>query len=287
MKRKVAIRKLNRTLLKKEGTKEVYITGRPVFLPFFEIQDVDELPTSRQDERAKRLFAYKKKMDEFITLRVTLENNEVRMTGFGDYFERNGLSEVDNILLECLDDGENKNYYLDYVICDKTRVLQKYTSSDNSENYTIEMVKREVKNKSTGNMDIRESIQLTDKVPPIENYDNAYWLWDDSFDKDRWGDLINKDIQAVFLNRGAVKKKTICIKSLGKSFKKIMKAQTNSKNELVYQDKELFEILELVDGEWIQADFAGVGILEICDENQRIKIKDRDSQSFIIFEGGY
>lgn len=35
MRKKIAIRKLNRTLLKKEDTKEVYITGKNVLMPFF------------------------------------------------------------------------------------------------------------------------------------------------------------------------------------------------------------------------------------------------------------
>ena len=60
MKRKIAIRKLNRTLLKKEGTKEVYITGKNVLMPFFDYTDISDLATSRKEDSAKRMFSYKR-----------------------------------------------------------------------------------------------------------------------------------------------------------------------------------------------------------------------------------
>lgn len=110
MKKKIAIRKLNRTLLKKEGTKEVYITGKNVLMPFFDYDDIEKLATSRREDKAKRLFVYKKKINEekrSTTLTVTRENNEVRLTGFEDFFVTNDVNEVDQIVIECVDTGSD------------------------------------------------------------------------------------------------------------------------------------------------------------------------------------
>ena len=100
MKKKVAIRKLNRTLLKKEGTKEVYITGKNVLMPFFGYSSINQLATSRKDEESKRQFIAKGEKGEYLstlTLSVTKENNEVRLTGFEGFFTVNNINEVDKI----------------------------------------------------------------------------------------------------------------------------------------------------------------------------------------------
>lgn len=130
VKRRIAVRKLNRTLLKKEGTKEIYITGKNVLMPFFGFDNMEELPTSRKDEDSKRVFKFKKNLygenNSEMTLRVTRENNEVRLTGFEDFFEANDLNEVDQIIIECMESDGVQKYALDYLKCNNTRVLQSY-----------------------------------------------------------------------------------------------------------------------------------------------------------------
>lgn len=289
MRKKIAIRKLNRTLLKKEGTKEVYITGKNVLMPFFDYTNINDLATSRKEEKAKRLFEYKRNVDSTspsgTTLSVTRENNEVRLTGFEDFFVVNDVNEVDQIVLECIDDGRSKRYLLDYLKCLSTRVLQSYDSKDSCANYQVNFNKKEISNPS-GTVSVRETIQLTEINPPIERYDNAYWLWDDSFDAERWQELLNCELEITFIARGIVCNKIIRICKNGKSFKKIMKARTSSSNRLEYQEKELYEIQELNGEEWSIADFGGIRNLELFDEGNRIKIANRDAMSFCITEGG-
>ena len=57
--KKVAIRKLNRTQLKKEATKEIYITGK-ILLDFFGYDKIEDLATSRREEASKKVFYQKK-----------------------------------------------------------------------------------------------------------------------------------------------------------------------------------------------------------------------------------
>lgn len=288
MKKKIAIRKLNRTLLKKEGTKEVYITGKNVLMPFFDYDDIEKLATSRREDEAKKLFAYKKMVGgekRNTTLTVTRENNEVRLTGFEDFFVTNDVNEVDQIVIECVDTGVDRHYLLDYIKCLNTRVLQSFEAKDSCENYQVSFNKKEIKNPS-GTISVRETIQLSDISPAIEQFDNAYWLWDDSFDEDRWSEILGKEIEIVYVAKGKVVTKTIKIFRINKTFKKILKAKTSSSNKLEYQDKELYSILELRNGEWQVADFDGIRNLELVDEGNRIKVCNRDAMSFCIYEGG-
>lgn len=288
MKKKIAIRKLNRTLLKKEGTKEVYITGKNVLMPFFDYDDIEKLATSRREDKAKRLFVYKKKINEekrSTTLTVTRENNEVRLTGFEDFFVTNGVNEVDQIVIECVDTGSDKHYMLDYIKCLNTRVFQSFEVKDSCANYQVSFNKKEIKN-SSGTVSVRKTIQLSDISPAIEQYDNAYWLWDDSFNETKWGEILGKEMEIVYIAKSKVVTKTIKILKLNKTFKKILKAKTSSSNKLEYQDKELYSILELKNGEWQVADFDGIRNLELVDEGDRIKICNRDAMSFCIYEGG-
>lgn len=288
MKKKIAIRKLNRTLLKKEGTKEVYITGKNVLMPFFDYDDISKLATSRREDEAKRVFRYKKLVDgekRSTTLTVTRENNEVRLTGFEDFFVTNDVNEVDQIVIECMDEGTDKHYLLDYVKCFNTRVFQSFEAKDSCENYNITFNKKKIKNPS-GTTSVRETIQLSEIKPAIQQFDNAYWLWDDSFDENRWSEILGKEIEIVYAAKGKVLVRKIKISKMNKSFKKILKAKTSSSNKLEYQDKELYSILELKNGEWKVADFDGIRNLELIDEGNRIKICNRDVMSFCIYEGG-
>ncbi len=288
MKKKVAVRKLNRTLLKKEGTKEVYITGKNVLMPFFDYDDISQLATSRREDDAKKMFTYKKIVDGEkcnATLTVTRENSEVRLTGFEDFFVTNDVNEVDQIVIECVDTESDKYYLLDYIKCFNTRVFQSFEAKDSCKNYNITFNRKEIKNPS-GSVSVRETIKVSDINPAVEQFANAYWLWDDSFDEDRWNEIVEKEIEIVYVAREKVIKKTIKISKMNKSFKKILKAKTSSSNKLEYQDKELYSILEFKNGEWQVADFDGIRNLEFIDEGNRIKICNRDMMSFCIYEGG-
>lgn len=278
VKRRIAVRKLNRTLLKKEGTKEIYITGKNVLMPFFGFDNMEELPTSRKDEDSKRVFKFKKILygenNSEMTLRVTRENNEVRLTGFEDFFKANDLNEVDQIIIECMESDGVQKYALDYLKCNNTRVLQSYDTKDSYVNYNVS------KNK-------KGAIQFTELPFPAEQYEGAYWLWDDSFDESRWNEIINKPIEICLAAKGKVYKKTVKIVKTNEVIKKLMKAKSSSVNQAVFQEKELYRIYEPVGDEWMEADFMGIRNLELTDEGNRMKLCSRDAVPFCLYEGGW
>ena len=113
--KKIAIRKLNRTQLKKEATKEIYITGK-ILLDFFGYTSIEELATSRRDSASKKVFYQKKDYfnlsePESFMLSVTRENNEVRLTGFSDHLP-DGVKETDYVVLEAIDTENGEIVYL-------------------------------------------------------------------------------------------------------------------------------------------------------------------------------
>ena len=278
MKKKVAIRKLNRTLIKKEGTKEVYITGKSGLMSFFGYENVENLPKKRKDEASKKIFINKRmgydSADCYMELRVTKENGEVRLTGFKNFFEDNKINEVDQIILEYIElDGESR-YLLDYFKCKNTRVFQSYSAEDDCENYNV-------------SFDEAGAIRFDKIAVPIEKQKGIYWLWDDSFDESRWSEIINTQIEVVFLNKKKVYNKMIKIEKTEDVVKKLLKAQSNSSRQIKFQEKNLYVIFELVEGEWITADFDGIKNLELVDEQGRIRISNRDAKSFCVYEGGY
>ena len=277
VKKKIAVRKLNRTLLKKEGTKEVYITGKNVLMPFFGFEYMDDLPTSRKDEESKRIFEFKKNIfgenTSAMTLRVTKENNEVRLTGFEDFFAANDLKEVDQIIIECEETEGIRKYALDYLKCNNTRVLQSYETKDSYVNYSV-------------SRNEKGAIQFTELPFPAEQYEGAYWLWDDSFNENRWNEMINKPTDICLAAKGKVYKKTVKIVKTGEVIKKLMKAKSSSVNQAVFQEKELYRIYEPVGDEWMEADFMGIRNLELTDEGSRIKLCSRDAMAFCLYEGG-
>lgn len=275
MKKKIVICKLNRTLLKKEGTKEIYITANGL-MSFFGYRDIEELPTSRKDPASKWPFFYKKNLygsfgKPDMILQVTRENNEVRLTGFKDFFDKNEVNEVDKIILECIETRGEQRYLLDCLKCSDTRVLQSYDIKDSLENYSI--TKSE-----------KGSVQFSKLIIPVEQYTNAYWLWDDAFDADRWNEMTDVPVDVIFMAKRRVVKKTIKIVKINVKIKKLLKARSDRQAE--YQEKELYMIYEQSGEEWVVADFMGVRNLELTDEKGRIKISNRNAATFCLYEGG-
>ncbi len=278
MKKKTAIRKLNRTQLKKEGTKEIYITGKNELMAFFDYHSIDELATSRSDERAKRTFLVRdengKKLSE-LTLSVTKENNEVRLTGFGDFFSENNIKEVDQIVLECHQTSDSTEYFLSYCKNYNSRVLQAYSTGDSVENYNI-----------TTNG--RGSIQFQNKEIPQEAPLNTYWLWDDNFDENQWNEMLGKKLDVIVISRRKVEKRIVLIEDTKQKIKKLLKAKSSSSNKLVFQEKKLYKIKELVGDVWKDADFGpNTKNLELTVDGGKVKIStNRDDTSFSFYEGG-
>ena len=274
MKRKVVIRKLNRTLLKKSGTKEIYITNVDL-MRFFGYASMEQLPTSRNDERAKKLFKVRDEQGgdlPDLVLKVTKENNEVRLTGFSSFFEDNEINETASITLECCETDESKEYMLSFCRNANIRVLKAFDTGDSLANYQV--------------INSNNKLSFSKLDHSKENYENAYWLWDDSFNESRWTELLSRDLMAVCLFNQMSEQKTIRIEALGISFKKILKAQSTSSRCARYQDKALYRITELVNDEWVDADLHGTQRVELRDENQRIVLMNRDDNTFRYFEGG-
>ena len=93
--KKIAIRKLNRTQLKKDATKEVYITGK-ILLDFFGYHNINELATSRRDEKAKKRFFYNTSFcRQFPRDASSLTDDEKRQ--FSDMFASNYGFRPENI----------------------------------------------------------------------------------------------------------------------------------------------------------------------------------------------
>ncbi len=271
--KRIAIRKLNRTLLKKESTNETYLTGKNALIPFFGYDNIEQLETSRAEETSRYQFCDKKNKTITRDLSLTKENNEVRVTGFGDFFEKYDLKEVDDVILEREEKQGSVQYLLDYYKRLKCRVLQRYDFGDNADNY---IVKRNEKNR----------IKFEEKEKFDEGLDKTYWLWDDHFDELIWEGKTGEEINAVFIFNGKTQEKTVKIVDTGLTIKKLMKAKSRSKNDVVVQEKKLYQI-EVLEGEkWVVTDSNGMRSIEIIDEGKRLKFIDRNTDTFRFYKGG-
>lgn len=274
--KKIAIRKLNRTQLKKEATKEIYITGK-ILLDFFGYSNLDQLATSRKDAASKKQFYQKK--DYFysssptpFSLSVTRENNEVRLTGFSDHLPKN-VKETDYIVLEALNaETENVIYLFDTVQNPDVVVLQKFTASDDENNY----------DKSNNTKGI---IQFSLKSGATPKQENAYWMWDDNCTEEIRALILNCSIKACFAINGAVNEKTIRIISANDTFPKLLKAISNSNNAVETQEKMLYFIEEETDTGWKRITDLRPSVLEITYMESHIVVSDRDNNSFVYYGG--
>ena len=274
--KKIAIRKLNRTQLKKEATKEIYITGK-ILLDFFDYKSIDELETSRRHAAAKKVFYQKKEYfhspsPRSFLLSVTRENNEVRLTGFSDHLPKN-VKETDYIVLEALNaDSDNIIYLFDTVQNPDVIVLQRFASSDDENNYS--------KGRNANGV-----IQFTLNPNAEPKQQNAYWMWDDNCSSETRALILDSPIKAYFAINGMVKEKTIRIASANDTFPKLLKALSNSNNTVETQDKELYFIEEEMDTGWKRITNLRPNVLEITYMESHIVISDRDNNSFAYYGG--
>lgn len=273
--KKIAIRKLNRTQLKKEATKEVYITGK-ILLDFFGYNSIDELATSRRDPNAKKRFYHKK--DYFyhdnpvsFLLNVTKENNEVRLTGFSEHLP-DDVKETDDIVLESIESPEGIIYLFDVVKKENVLVLQKFALSDDEENY----------NKSNNANGV---IQFQLKENADLKIKDSYWMWDDNVTQDKFEEFIGKPIDAMIIYRGKLAKKKIKIVPTHVSFSKLLRAISNSNNSVETQNKELYIIEEENAGEWIKVNDIEFAWLEVTYISGHLVITARNANSFVYYGG--
>lgn len=275
--KKIAIRKLNRTQLKKDATKEVYITGK-ILLDFFGYHNINELATSRRDEKAKKRFF--KKQDYFFTdnppsflLNVTKENNEVRLTGFSEHLPPD-VMETDTVVLESFDLASGEIVYLfDVVKNNNALVFSRYEASDDLDCYEIGK-----NSKGIIQFNLNNSISL--------KRENAYWAWDDHITQAQFEKIILKPQDAIFAFRGNVTKKRIRIVPANISFKKVLRALSNSNNAIETQAKELYYFEEETIEGWKELVVSESKLLEIACYNDRFVFSDRNQNSFTYFYGG-
>lgn len=274
--KRIAIRKLNRTQLKKEATKEVYITGK-ILLDFFGYDSIEELATSRRDPASKKVFYQKKDYfrlsePESFMLSVTRENNEVRLTGFSDHLP-DDVKETDYVVLEAFDTEDGGIAYLfDTIQNPNLVVLQKFSAADDETNY----------DKSRNAKGV---IQFSLKPNAAPKYQNAYWMWDDNSTAESRAQIMNTPLKAFFAIRGTVEQKTIRIVPTNDTFPKLLKAISNSNNAIETQEKELYFIEEKTENGWEQLTDIRPTWLEIIYMNTHIVISDRDNNSFVYYGG--
>ena len=274
--KKIAIRKLNRTQLKKEATKEIYITGK-ILLDFFGYTSIEELATSRRDSASKKVFYQKKDYfnlsdPESFMLSVTRENNEVRLTGFSDHLP-DDVKETDYVVLEAIDAENGEIVYLfDTIQNPNLLVLQKFSAADDETNY----------DKSRNAKGV---IQFSLKANATSKHQNAYWMWDDNSTAEIRTQIINNPIKAFFAIRGGVEQKTIRIVPANDTFPKLLKAISNSNNAIETQEKALYFIEEETENGWVRLPDIRPTWLEITYMNTHIVVSDRDNNSFVYYGG--
>lgn len=274
--KRIAIRKLNRTQLKKEATKEIYITGK-ILLDFFDYSSIEELATSRKDPASKKVFYQKRdyftfEHPESFMLSVTRENNEVRLTGFSEHLPDN-VKETDYVVLEAFDSVDGKVVYLfDTVQNPNIIVLQKHVASDDESNY----------DKSRNAKGV---IQFALKENAVPKQENAYWMWDDNSTQDLLETIVGSSIKAYFAIKGKTEEKIIRIISANVTFPKLLKAISNSNNAVETQEKTLYFIEEKTEDGWRRMENIRPTWLEITYMKTHIVITDRDNNSFVYFGG--
>jgi hypothetical protein len=274
--KKVAIRKLNRTQLRKAATKETYITGK-ILLDFFGYDSIDQLVTSRRDPASKKAFFqkqeyYRTSTPEPFMLSVTKENNEVRLTGFSDHLPKD-VTEVDYVVLEAIKAADGSVVYLfDTIKHPNIVVLASFSADDDADNY----------NKTYSP---KGTIQFSLMPNATAKLNNAYWFWDDNCQDTVRSEIIGKPIEAYFSFRGTVTKRTVRIVPANATFPKLLKAMSNTNNTVETQEKELYFIEEQLDGAWQKLTSASSSLLEITYVGTHLIVSDRETNSFVCYGG--
>lgn len=258
MVKKVAIRKLNRTLLKKEGTKQFYVTGKEVLMKLFGYVSMDDLESTQTENNKKGLFNkkeyYTQSNPEEIEVHITRANNEVRMTGekLGEIMQATDITEVDMMVIENVINAQGEEVFLfDFVSCENMLVFQKYNKSD-EENEELAAV--------------HEAI-----------FGNAYWMWDAPANN-RMSLISNEEpFSVTFIEKNSKKSKQIRLRQIG-IFRKNMKAVKR------FQEKELFVVEENQDGEWVQTDFQGLNLAELVFRDDGVMLAGRNKNTWKYYE---
>lgn len=271
--KKIAIKKLNRTQLKKEGTKEYYVTGL-AFSDLFS-KKREDLSVNRSDSNAKIKFTVENSKNKEIELSLTKENNEVRLTGFGTYFIDNDIKETDELVFIVNVYNDKTENTLRLIKKNNIRVLQKYSANDNANNFDIK--------------DRRATMKTETEGVILENYDNAYWFWDDSFDHEKIKTTNNSRINALFSysykGERRCDKKTIRFNKINKSFPKLMKAMLSSGSKEYTQEKELYTLEEYENNSWHTVNIDISGPWEIFYDKDRVVFTERNENSMCMYIG--
>lgn len=245
-KRQTYTRRLNRTLLKKTGTKNAYLTDKK-FLTFFGYDDIGEL-VSTQNESNKIVFYLRNTQNtragfsfgdtEFIEMHIVRATNEVRLSGndFSNMLEKHGITETDSIILNRIikDDGSIKNY-MSFAMAKDTIVLQ-----------------------------------------PLIDGKNEYWAWDNYYNLEMWKD--KAEFASSIYDGGLIEKKTL-------RFNLLRETEIEMAARGTTQTKKLFSAEEMHNGQWYKATFYPTfKALEVVRDGDELSIYKREKLNSEITE---
>lgn len=236
--RQIYTRRLNRTLLKKTGTKNAYLTDKK-FLSFFGYNDIAQLVSTQNDlnkivfylrntQNTKADFSFKEK--DFIEMHIVRATNEVRLSGnnFSNMLEEHGITETDSIILNRIktDDGTITNY-MSFAMAKDTVVLQ-----------------------------------------PLIVGTNEYWAWDNYYDLEMWND--KDEFVSNLYDGGLISKKIL-------RFKYLRNTEIEMAARGTTQTKKLFSAEEKHNEQWYKASFyPSFKALEIVRDGDELSIYKRE-----------
>lgn len=237
--RKTYTRRLNRTLLKKTGTKNAYLTDKK-FLSFFGFDDINQLVSTQNDTNRITFYLkntqntrlnYSFKDNEYIDMHIVKATNEVRLSGndFSNMLENHGITETDAIIINRIktEDGQIK-HFMSFSIAKDTIVFQ-----------------------------------------PSNQETNKYWAWDNCDNIEMWSD--KTEFISNIYEDGHVSKKILRFNLLGNE-EIPMAARGTS------QIKKLFSIEEKNNNQWYAASlFPKFRALEIVRDGDELSIYKREN----------
>lgn len=231
-------RRLNRTLLKKTGTKNAYLTDKK-FLTFFGYDDIGQL-VSTQNESNKLIFHLQNTQNtrkifsfsdyDIIEMHIVRATNEIRLSGndFSNMLENHGITETDSIIINRVikDNGEIINY-MSFAMAKDTIVLQ-----------------------------------------PFVDGKNEYWAWDNYFNLEMWQDK-NEFVTNIY-DDGYVATKTL-------RFNFLRETEIEMVARGLSQKKKLFSIEEKHNDQWYKATiYPSFKALEIERDGDELSIYKRE-----------
>lgn len=244
--RRTYTRRLNRTLLKKTGTKNAYLTDKK-FLTFFGYDNIEQL-VSTQNETNKIIFylrntqntkaEYSFNVNDFIEMHIVKATHEVRLSGnnFSYMLEQHGITETDSIIINRVhsDDGAIK-YYMSFAMAKDTMVLQ-----------------------------------------PMADGSNEYWVWDNYDNREMWTDRL--EFISYVYDFGQMTKKIL-------RFKFLRETEIEMVARGISQTKKLFSAEEKINNKWYKAFFyTTFKNLEIIRDGDELSIYKRENLSSEVTE---